>query len=504
MSYQSPDATDIRCLAGELGLEMSEPEAQRYLGWLQPFAAGYAALDGLPSGLPAPRYPERRWWRADDRDNPLGAWAVRTALTGRPGGRLAGRTIAVKDNILVAGVPLANGTAFLADCLPEFDATVVDRLLDAGGSIAGKSVCEYLCVSGGSATSASGPVHNPHRRGYAAGGSSSGSAALVAAGAVDLALGCDQGGSIRIPASWSGTCGMKPTHGLVPYTGIMGMEEAIDHVGPITANVADSALMLEVLAGPDGHDGRQRAVVVQPYTAALGQPIADLRIGVVREGFSHPLGDAVVDDCVQAAAARLAALGATVMPVSIPRHLQGPAIWGALVGDGLWATLRLRGIGMNMAGPTSPQVHAAMQGAFDRAAEAPVNIKLVMLLGRWLERYRGAYYGRARNLIPWLRAGYDQALAQVDLLLLPTTVTRARPHPRAGTPAGDDETLWQAFNCVLNTCQFDATGHPAMSIPCGLRDGLPVGMMLVGRYFDEPTIYRAAHAFEQAGDWRAP
>ena len=153
---------------------------------------------------------------------------------------------------------------------PEIDATIVTRILQAGGTIAGKAHCENFCLSGGSHTNAAGPVHNPWKRGYMAGGSSSGSAALVAAGEVDMAIGGDQGGSIRIPSSNCGVYGMKPTHGLVPYTGIMPIEQTIDHVGPITGNVADNALFLEVLAGEDGLDPRQYAPEVHRYTEALG------------------------------------------------------------------------------------------------------------------------------------------------------------------------------------------------------------------------------------------
>ena len=170
---------------------------------------------------------------------------------------------------MLAGVPMMNGAATLEGYVPDIDATVVQRILDAGGTIVGKAHCEYFCLSGGSHTNATGPVHNPHKMGYSAGGSSSGSAVLVALGEVDMALGGDQGGSIRMPSSFSGTYGMKPTHGLVPYTGIMPIEIYVDHTGPMTATVADNALLLEVLAGADGYDPRQINVKTHPYTKAL-------------------------------------------------------------------------------------------------------------------------------------------------------------------------------------------------------------------------------------------
>ncbi len=169
--------------------------------------------------------------------------------------------MAIKDNVCVAGVPMMNGSATLEGYVPEVDATIVTRTLDAGATIVGKAVCEDLCFSGGSHTAATGPVLNPRAPGRSAGGSSCGSAALLAAGEVDLAIGGDQGGSIRMPAGWCGVVGHKPTYGLVPYTGVFPIELTLDHTGPMAATVADVALYLEVLAGADGLDPRQPSVV---------------------------------------------------------------------------------------------------------------------------------------------------------------------------------------------------------------------------------------------------
>src|SRR5262249_4727890 len=200
---------------------------------------------------------------------PRNAWYRRTSIRGAPDGPLAGKRVAVKDNVMVAGVPMMNGASTLEGFVPEFDATIVTRVLHAGGEILGKTHCEYFGLSGGSHPNATGPVHNPHKQGYSSGGSSSGSAVVVALGEADLAIGCDQGGSIRIPASFSGICGMKPTWGLVPYTGIMPIEIYVDHAGPMTATVADNARFLEVLAGDDGFDPRAKAPVVHPYSRML-------------------------------------------------------------------------------------------------------------------------------------------------------------------------------------------------------------------------------------------
>ena len=502
MPFQLPDADELRRLAAEMGWQLDPESADTMQQYLAPFGESYRQLDGESDELPPVLFPERSHRFPDAGENPLGAWYVKTEIRGGGDGPLSGKTVAIKDNIFIAGVPMMDGAAILEGFVPDFDATVVTRLLRAGADIRGKAVCEFLCVSGGSATASTGIVHNPRRPEYSAGGSSSGSAALVGAGDVDMALGCDQAGSIRIPSSFSGTCGMKPTHGLVPYTGIIGMEAMLDHVGPITPGVEDNALMLEVLAGYDGLDSRQRQLQTHRYTDALGRDIKGMKIGVVTEGFGHPLSEPGVDECVRGAADRLAALGAEVEDVSIPMHPQGVAVWGGVITDGLWETLRLNGQGYNVDTVYSPALHRAMQGWQSKLGQFPINVQMILLLARHLEQYNGWYYGKARNLVRRLRRAYDDVLQNHDLLLLPTTVQKSSKNPRTQAELTPDQIISLAFNTILNTCQFDISGHPAMSVPCGLRDGLPVGMMLVGRHFDEPAIYRAAHALERAGDWQ--
>src|SRR4029453_5652380 len=216
-------------------------------------------------------------------------------------------------------------SATLEGYVPDVDATIVERILDAGGTIVGKAHCEYFCLSGGSPTCGAGPVHNPYKMGHSAGGSSSGSAVLVALGEVDMAIGGDQGGSIRMPSSFCGTYGMKPTHGLVPYTGIMPIEIYVDHTGPITANVADNALLLEVLAGPDGYDPRQYSVQTHRYGDPAELGAKGMKIALVKEGFELVNAEADVNAKVRAAANRFEQLGAEVTEVSIPMHQMGSA-----------------------------------------------------------------------------------------------------------------------------------------------------------------------------------
>src|SRR5499433_2939818 len=257
--FQKPTVADLRQAAQKLGMNPSDAYLNAVEQIITPLANAYATLDTTPDDLPAVKYPRGQFYRPSAQENPHGAWYMKTSIKGAPSGKLAGRRVALKDNVCLAGVPMMIGAGILEGYVPDVDATVVERILDAGGEISGKAVCEYYCVSGGSHTSATGPVHNPRKRGYTTGGSSSGSAALVAAGEVDMAIGGDQAGSIRIPAAFCGTVGHKPTHGLVPYTGAFPIENTLDHLGPITRTVADAALMLGVLAGRDGLDHRQRS-----------------------------------------------------------------------------------------------------------------------------------------------------------------------------------------------------------------------------------------------------
>jgi amidase len=241
---------------------------------------------------------------------------------------------------------------------------------------------------------------------------------------------------------------------------------------------------------------------VQPYTQVLGRDLRGLRIGVLKEGFGQALSQPDVDDCVRAAAAALAALGATVKDVSIPMHPQGVPIWIGVISDPLWQTFAAHGTTWHAEGVFSPALVDALEGWEQHLPRFPANAQLYLLLGKYLERFHGRYYAKAKNLVKRLRRAYDAALEQHDLLLMPTTAIKAVRNPATRAELTTEDMMSGAFATISNTCQFDISGHPAMSVPCGLRDGLPVGMMLVGRYFDEIAIYRAAHAFEQSGDWR--
>ena len=499
MPVTRPTVAQVRALADDLGFTLSDADAQSFLGLMAGSFAAYDAVAAMPDHVPAVRYPRTPGYRPEGAENRYNAWYVKTTVKGAQTGKLAGKTIVLKDNVCLAGVPMMNGASTLEGYVPDVDATIVTRMLDAGGTIVGKAHCEYFCFSGGSHTCAAGPVHNPRKPGYSAGGSSSGSAALVAAGEVDMAIGGDQGGSIRIPASYCGIYGMKPTHGLVPYTGIMPIELTLDHAGPMTATVADNALLLEVLAGADGLDPRQYAPRTAPYTEALGRGVDGLRIGLVKEGFGHHNSEKDVDASVRSAAAVFGKLGAKVGEVSVPMHAMGPAIWSPIALEGATELMmKGNGFGTNWRGLYVTSLIDAHSAWRHRADELSDTLKLSMLLGHYfVKHHRGHFYAKAQNLSRKLRDAYDAALADCDVLVMPTLPLKATPLPPADAPR--EVSIQRAFEMISNTAPFDATGHPAMSVPCGQSDGLPIGLMLIGKHWEESTIYRAAHAFEQAG-----
>lgn len=502
MTIKRPSLTQMRAMAAKFGMNLTDAELAEYNEIMEPYIQAYDRIDATPDNLPEVRYPRAPGYRPSPSENRLNAWYYKTEIKGAVDGPLRGKRIVLKDTVCLAGVPMMNGSSIMEGYTPEVDATIVTRILDAGGTIAGKAHCENFCLSGGSHTNATGPVHNPWKHGYMAGGSSSGSAALVSAGEVDMAIAGDQGGSIRIPSSNCGVYGMKATHGLVPYTGVAPVEQTIDHLGPVTKTVADNALFLEVLAGQDDLDPRQYKPKVYKYTEALGRGCRGLRIGILKEGFNRPESEQDVDHKVLAAAERFRELGADVRDISIEEHNFATDLWTAITVEGLQDhMMHGNSGGTNYRGLFLPSMMDQVSHWGSRADELSHSLKTCMFLGEYFqEQYRGRYYGKAQNLMRNVKQSYLTALNEVDLLLMPTVPMKPQQIP----PADCSISLYvqRAFEMVGNTAPFNVTGLPAMSLPCGLSEGLPIGMTLVGRFYDEMRIYQAAHSFEQSGDWR--
>jgi len=499
MAVKAPSMEDVAQLGRALGLNISGQDVESFHRILQPYCGALSRLDELVEPTLPVKYPRGGGWRPQAAENPLNAWYWRCEIKGAPEGPLKGRTFAIKDNIAVAGIPMMNGTRLLEGFVPNIDATVVTRILDAGGTILGKSVCESLCMSGGSHTSDTGPVRNPHDPKRTTGGSSSGSGALVAAREVDMAIGGDQGGSIRIPSAWCGIYGLKPTHGLVPYTGAYPLEMTVDHLGPMARNAADCALLLEVLAGPDGLDPRSRDSLQKvAYTKLLTGDAKGLRIAIVEEGFGWPGAERDVEDGVTTAARSFEKLGARVTKVSIPWHRDGMAIWTG-VAEGVLATAAMgSGFGTNWKGyyPTA-MVDAFARGLRTSPDDLSESSKMFAMLGLYLRnRYHGHYYAKAQNLVRSLKEAYDAVLRDNDLLVMPTMSTKAPLLPEPG--CSREEYMECALGMAANTAQFNVTGHPAMNVSCGMSAGLPIGMMLVGNICDDATVLRAADAWQRS------
>jgi amidase len=507
MPVARPSREEIAEIARGYGMTPSEEMLAAYEPLVDGFLGSYDTIEALYAEI-APSAPERTWRRPEPPENPLGAWYVRSEVRGAATGPVAGARVAIKDNTAVAGVPMMNGSHTLEGFVPSRDATVVTRLLEAGATITGKAVCEDLCFSGASHTSVTGPVRNPWDPSRIAGGSSSGSATLVATGEVDLALGGDQGGSVRMPAAFCGTVGHKPTHGLVPYTGAFPIESTIDHLGPITRTVPDAARMLAVLAGRDGQDPRQpTGLSVPDYPAALGRDLSGLRVGIVAEGFGHPgLSEPGVDKTVRAAAWRLREAGMQVGDVELPWHRHAMAVWNVIATDGAAAQMiEGNGYGFNWDGTYDPEL-MAYYGRQRRevADDWSPTVTAVALTGRWsMQTQYARHYAMARNLVPELRRAYDEALAQFDVLVMPTLPITATTLVSRADPPG--LTCARSLEMIVNTAPFNASGHPATSVPAGFVDGLPVGLMVVGKRFDDATCLAVAHAFERIrGEFPAP
>jgi len=496
-NVRPPTEAEIRDLAERHYIELPDEELADYAAAIEGLLEGYERLDTLPDPKPEVKHHHRDpGYKPGPEEDPLNAFVTKCEVRGADDGPLAGYEIGLKDNVSVAGVEMTLGSKLFEGYVPTIDATIVTRMLDAGATITAKLNMEDMALSGSGELSATGPVLNPRDTDHIAGGSSSGSAAAVAAGEVDVAIGGDQGGSIRIPAAWSGIVGHKPTHGLVPYTGVAGLGRSFDHTGPMAESVADCARVLDVIAGADGLDPRQGSVPTQAYEDALDPDPEGLTIGVLEEGFGHEESEPAVDSTVREALSAFEDAGAELREVSVPMHTDGLAIWNAIGLEEIAATVDAECVGHYAGG----FYDTAFADAFGRARRAGADdylttMKLTLIAGEYLsEQYRGHYHAKAHNLSRKLAGEYDAVLEDVDVLAMPTTPQTAHEVDRSISRL---EAIDRALNMLPNTSPYDNTGHPAISVPAGLADGLPVGAMFVGDPFDDATVLRVGRAFEE-------
>lgn len=501
MALRLPTEDDLLEAAALNNLDLTDEDMDAFLSMAPALFDQLEVLDQMPIEEPIVKGAVRDpGTRPQSREDPLNAIVRWCKVKGPSSGKLDGVRVGLKDSVSVAGVPMTLGSRVISGYVADVDATVTRRLLDEGAEIVAVLNMDDFAWSGSGGTSAYGPTLNPHSSDHLAGGSSAGSAAALYYDDIDMTLGGDQGGWIRIPASWCGVVGLKPTFGLVPYTGIVGGELTFDHIGPMAQTTEQVALMLEVIAGKDGMDPRQNEVKTQDYTGALDGEVNGLKIGVVKEGFGLRSSEREVDSSVKNALNRFAKLGAEVEEVSIPAHSVAMAIYRGAMTEGAAALMRGQGFGYGWNGYYQTSLRETVGRAMKvQANDLPHALRWTMLMGTYLsEYYSGRLHAKAQNLRPVLRASYDAALELYDVLAMPTLPMRAVK----ADLVDDWKALIDATDGLSDNCSpFNATGHPAISIPCAKPDGLPVGLMLIGRHFDDATLLKASHAFEQNVDW---
>ena len=500
-----PDGEGLKSLAREWGIDLSVSEVSEYLD-----LADYmlAIVDGLEPDLVWSEHVSSRdpGGPLSADDDPLNAIVRRFSVKAdNPSGSLlAGKRIAVKDNISVAGVPLTAGTKMLDDYIPSLDSTVVARILDQGGEIVASTNMDFLSCSAGGESSSYGPIRNPIDPTKAAGGSSSGSAASLHYPWIDISLGCDQGGSIRLPSSWCGVIGLKPTHGLVPYTGIVGLDHSLDFCGPMGRNISDVAALLQTIAGLDGNDPRQGKVAPSDYVGAVRDAPRDftgVRVGLIKEALSADVGTTPgMIEATNRFVAKLRDLGALVTEISVPEHLLGGAIAFDIYAESLDQLLRSGGTTYESDERSDPQLNLALgRGLKARANDLSPQVKILLMVGRYLNtEYHGAFYAAGQGRRQQLREAYDLMLAKHDILLLPTAPWTAHDIANDATIS---EHVKRGWDNLSNTSIFDLTGHPALSIPAEEDAGLPAGMQIVGKHGSEAQLLSFAATVEAQLGW---
>ena len=407
---------------------------------------------------------------------------------------LAGVPLAIKDNLCTKGVPTTCASRMLAGFVPPYESTVTGRLWDAGAVLLGKTNLDEFAMGGSTETSAFGPTANPWNVDHVPGGSSGGSAAALAAGACMASLGSDTGGSIRQPASFCGVVGLKPTYGRISRYGLVAFASSLDQVGPFSSNVADTAALLQVMAGYDPRDSTSLKVPVPDYSADLEKPIKGLRVGLVRECFEQDGLSVEVKASVLAAAEQLQALGAELVDVSCPRFTDGIATYYVIAPSEASANLaRYDGVKYGFRAEDADSL-AAMTSR-SRAEGFGSEVQRRILIGTYAlsAGYVDAYYKKAQQVRTLIRRDFDAAYQTVDVLLTPTAPTTSF---RNGAHADDPLAMYLAD---LLTIPANLAGLPAISVPCGFDSaGLPIGLQLIGNVLEESRLLQVAHQYEQS------
>ncbi len=407
---------------------------------------------------------------------------------------LAGVPVAIKDVILTRGVRSTAGSKILQHFFPPYDATAVERLEAAGAVLLGKTNCDEFAMGSSNENSAYGPVLNPRDKSRVPGGSSGGSAAAVAAGTAVAALGSDTGGSIRQPASFCGVVGLMPTYGRVSRYGLIAFASSLDRIGPLTRTVEDAARLLLVLAGRDPRDATSADVPAPDYLAQLEKPVRGLKLGIPREYFGEGL-DPEVRAAVEAAIEKLAEAGCEVVPISLPHTEYAiPTYYVVATAEASSNLARYDGARYGFRSRDRGSLAEMYRRSREQGFGAEVKRRIMLGTYALSAGYYDAYYLKAQRVRSLLARDFHQAFARVDAVITPTSPTPAFP---LGEKAGDPLAMYLAD---IYTVTANLAGLPGISLPCGAnRVGLPIGLQVLGKHFDEATVLRIAQAAEVSG-----
>jgi aspartyl-tRNA(Asn)/glutamyl-tRNA(Gln) amidotransferase subunit A len=400
---------------------------------------------------------------------------------------LAGVPVGIKDVMVTKGVRTTAGSKILENFVPPYDCTAVARLEAAGAIVLGKMNCDEFAMGSSNENSAYGPVRNPRDKSRVPGGSSGGSAAAVAAGTAVATLGSDTGGSIRQPASFCGVVGLMPTYGRVSRYGLIAFASSLDHIGPLTKTVKDAAILLGVIAGRDPLDSTSADVPVPDYVADLAKPVSGLKIGVPKEYFGEGL-DAEVRAAVEAGIGKLLSAGCEIIPISLPHTAYAiPAYYIIATAEASANLARYDGVRYGYRAKSARTLSDMYRKSRDEAFGAEVKRRIMLGTYALSSGYYDAYYLKAQRVRTLLTRDFEAAFEKVDAIVTPTAPT---PAFRLGEKADDPLSMYLAD---IYTVIADLAGVPGISVPCGkTKSGLPIGLQVLGRHFDESTILRVA------------
>jgi aspartyl-tRNA(Asn)/glutamyl-tRNA(Gln) amidotransferase subunit A len=417
----------------------------------------------------------------------------RMAAEGKTLPPLGGVPVGIKDVMSTRGLRTTAGSKILEEYIPPYDCTAVARMEAAGALVLGKMNCDEFAMGSSNENSAYHPVRNPRDLSRVPGGSSGGSAAAVAAGMAVVTLGSDTGGSIRQPASFCGVVGLMPTYGRVSRYGLIASASSLDHIGPLSKTVKDAALVLRTIAGRDPMDATSADVPVPDYVAELDKPVRGMKLGVAKEYFGEGLDDEV-RQAVEAAIDKLKALGCEIVPVSLPHTPYAiPTYYLIATAEASSNLARYDGVRYSHRASGVRTLSEMYRRSRDEGFGAEVKRRIMLGTYALSAGYYDAYYLKAQKVRTLLTRDFDEAFRTVDAILTPTSPTAAF---RLGEKSNDPLSMYLAD---IYTVTADLAGIPGISVPCGeTKEKLPIGLQILGKHFDESTILRVAHAYEQA------